>query len=285
MFAEIITSKVRKELEKMNFYYSWEILPLKVVDDIWTLNIYKQDKTFIVRYYDFNDSWYYINKYLILEKYGIKIPKIITYSNKLIIFEDYNDFNKYEKLNNENITNENIEKISEWYKNLHSNFQESIINYKEYFNISNINKIMKRYNLQYNKNLKYIYDNFYNINLKLSKLKNSFVLNDFSLDNLLVSKESGKIICNKCDNFGSGFCYMDICKIKENLSKENFDIFVSKYGNISEDERVIGEVVSKIIDLYLSINDEVISLRTRKILDEIVSDKFANKIKSIVEWY
>lgn len=285
MFTEIITSKVRKELKKMNFYYSGEILPLKVVDDIWTLNIYKQDKAFVIRYYDFDNSEYYINKYLILEKYGIKIPKIISYSNKLIIFEDYNDINKYERLNSEIITREIIEKISEWYKNLHSNFQESIINYKDYFNVSNLNKVMKKYNLQYNKNLEYICDNFYNIKLKLSKLKNSFVLNDFSLDNLFISKESGEIVCDKCDRFGNGFCYMDICKIREGLNKENYDIFASKYGSVSEDECVIGEVASKIIDLYLSINDETISTRIRKILDEIVSDKFENKIRSIVEWY
>ena len=44
MFARIITSKVRKELNKMNFAFNGEILPLKVENDIWTLNVFKLDK-------------------------------------------------------------------------------------------------------------------------------------------------------------------------------------------------------------------------------------------------
>lgn len=285
MFARIITSKVRKELNKMNFAFNGEILPLKVENDIWTLNVFKLDKTFVVRYYDFSNSKYYINKYLIMEKYGISMPKIVSYSDKFIVFEDYNDFNKYERIDKDTISDNSIRKIAMWYKTLHSHNELYETSCKEYFSLANINKIIKKYNLQYNKNLKYIYENFYNINLKLSKLNECFILNDFNLNNFVISKENGQIICCKFDSFVRGFSYFDIRKIKEIFNKENFEIFRSEYGNINEDESVIGDAVSKIIDLYLSINDDTISTETKKILDEVIGEKFEEKIKCIVEWY
>ena len=70
------------------------------------------------------------------------MPKIVSYSDKLIVFEDYNDFNKYQRIDKDTISNNSVRKIAMWYKTLHSHNELYETSCKEYFSLANINKII-----------------------------------------------------------------------------------------------------------------------------------------------
>lgn len=285
MFTRIIIGKVRKELNNMNFIYGYEILPMKIENDIWSLKIFKLNKSFIVKYFDKVDAENYVHKYLMMEKYGILMPKIIKYSNKLIIFEDYSDNSAFEKVDLANASIDQIVSVARWYKKLHSLKIDGFRDYRDYFTLENIYKVMNRYNLKSNVALELVCSNFSNINLKLRRLDGCLVLNDFSLDNLVISRESDKVMVSKFDDVIYGCSCIDIHGIKEILDDEKYALFMSEYGIVKEDEEVVGDVVFKIINLYLSIDEENVSSKNMKILDEFVTQNFKNKIESIIEWY
>ncbi len=284
MFDRIITSKVRKELNKMNSSLNGELLPLKVKDDVWILKIVNNYKSYLIKFYDRKDGKNYINKYMIMEKHGINLPKILMHSDNLIVFEDYDDENLYKKINELDLDDNIIDEIAKWYKKLHSLEIDELSDYKRYFTLNNINKVIEKYSLQYNKNFKYICDNFYNISLKCKRLKSHVILNDFNGNSMLISNKNGLIYYCDFDNLTNGFTYMDIEKIKMIFSKDQFEKFVCEYGVINEDEYAIEEVVCKIINLYLSTKSDMVSIEDKKILDEVVSEKFYAKLQRIVEW-
>lgn len=285
MFARIITGKVRKELEKMNFAYNGEILPLKVEDDVWTLRIFKINKSLVVKYFDIDNSALYVMKYLVMEKFGINMPVIIAKSDKLIIFADYLDGAKYERVNMECITNEQIIEISKLYKKIHSFFSDQFIDYKEYFTLSNIRKIMIKYNLVYNDGLKYICTHFNTFLSNIKGVESCLIMNGFPLENIVFLKESGKAILCKVDDLVNGYRGIDIACAREVLGEEKFEIFIQEYSKENYKEILVGEIVGKLLKLYLSMDDKYLSNECKKVLEDFVSLDFQNKIKNLIDWY
>lgn len=280
MLDRIITSKTRKELLKINFAYNSEIMPIKIDGDVWISRLFYNNKDYIVRYYDVDNSVEFINKFLYACKSGLCKLKLLGYTDKILVYEDVKNNGNYRKIDIKN----DIDLIAKWYKNLHSIKTNNFSNYCSYFTYENVMKVIQKYHFNYNEAMTLIVKNFSNISIKLNRHNECLILDDFDDKKFILKSDTNEIECLSFDNLKVGFCYIDIMKICACVSEEIRNQLIETYGEISKDEMIMCEVIDPIIRLYLLTNKENVDEES-KLLEIISNKKYAEKVRNLIEWY
>lgn len=284
MITRIITSKVRKELEKLNFQINGELMPYKVCGDIWFLKIYEENKSYVVKYDDSNQCKFDKEKEL-LEKYGIKTIQYVVCGSNIILYEDIEQSEKYRFANKDDLNNDKvIFKLAKWYKLLHD-IKNNSNNICDYFTLFNLKQTMKKLNVVNNEAFMYICNNYDNIKLKIDRLQKCFVYGGFSLENVVVSKDFDELFMINFDNKKYGYRYFDIKEILLQLNQEKKNVFIKNYGKINEDEIAVDNFLSTYLKLYFAAEESVFPSCARKEIDSLYDGKFLKCVKSLVEWY
>ena len=286
MFTSMILSKVKKELENTQFRYVDDIMLVKVYDDEYVLRLYKEDKSYVLRYRENGFDKEFLCKYSLLGKYGINTVNYIVENNNMIIFEDVCDVNGYRSANKDDLNNFKIvESLAIWYKKLHSLSVDYCSCYVDYFTKENIEMIMNNLNFKKDKTIRYIYDNFDNIKLKQSRLNKSLLYGSFCLENLVVFDASLDVFMVDFDGVCFGNPYSDLKSVFEVLSEDGRKVFMDTYGDIKEDEIIIDYVVSNVEKLYLASKDSVFPDWAKDSLATVVDGTLLEYAKNLVEWY
>ena len=159
MFLGIISSKVKEELDKINFKYD-DVVLVRVKDDKAVLNVYEGDNCYLLKYYS-EGCFNRVQIYREMEKFGIKMVKLVGHSNYLMIYENVEDNDKFECVDFEIFKDEKmVVKLAEWYSKFMHFSDVCFVDYCGYFKLENIKRIMSKFNLDKNYSLRYILDNF-----------------------------------------------------------------------------------------------------------------------------
>ena len=265
---------------KINLAYNSEIMPVKIDGDTWTLRLFYNDKDYIIKYYDIDNSKTLIDKFLYACENGLCKLNLFGYTDKILVYEDVMTNDNYRKIN----TCEDICLVAMWYKNLHSIVIDKFDNYRDYFTYNNVIKVIRNYNLDYNEAMTLIAKNFSNIDIKLSRNKQCLILDDFNDKKFAFKKDTNEVICLDFDGLKRGLCYIDIMKICDNIGDEARAQLIKSYGEISKDEIIMCDVIDPIIRLYLLIDRESNGEKS-KLLEVVSSKKYIEKVQSLIEWY
>lgn len=285
MFSMIITSEVRRELSKINFKFDGELTLLRIIDDICVLRVYDKDTSYIVRYYRGNDK---ANElvYEDLVKYGIKTIDYYVVNSNLVIHEDIEDNDDYIRASKDDLRDERVVVgLAKWYKKLHSLSDDDIFDCTKYFSLLNLKKIMNKFNLYNNETLLYIGNNFDNINLKTKRVKKCLTYGDFSLDNLVISRDYKEVFLFNFDGIRMGNRCGDIFSVLQHLDDKEKEIFECEYGVVSNEEFVINYVVSSVIKLFLATKETFFPEWVKSTLESIHNGELLKMAKCLVEWY
>jgi len=284
MFYRIIMSNVKKELEKVDFKINGELSVLKICDDANLIHYSDNEKNLIIKYYNNDDNK--VNNYFIMEKYGIKTIDYDVKSNRLILFDDIEYSSKYRLANADDLKDERvIAGLAKWYKELHNFDSCSCMDYTSYFTLDNLKKVINKFRLGNNETLLYIYNNFNNIKLKVDRLDKCLNYGEFSLKNMVVSKDYTEVFMVDFDNVCRGYRYNDIESIIKFIGEDNEILFFNKYGEIKEDEKIIGFVVSCVIGLYFATLDDKYCEKIKDVLENINNGKLLEFVRCLVNWY
>lgn len=284
MFSMIIESKVKNELNKMNFRYD-DVSLVRMKEDVYELKLYCCNEIYHVKYYEKGCSEF-IKCYKEMEKYGIKAAELVGFSQNLIIYEDYEDMDRYCSVTLENFNDEDfVVRLGKWYKKFHSFDSLFLIDNREVFNKENIRLVMEKYKLGNNKALLYITNNYDNIKLKLDRVQKCVVIGDFNLDEWIISKETKEIIFKDLNKVYVGYKHIDIKKILGFLSDDKKEVFIREVGGYSKEEEAIDLVVSCINTLILSLDENVFPFWAKRSLEMVNSGELLENAKNLVEWY
>jgi len=285
MFTMIITSEVRKELNKINFKFNGDVNLLKIIDDICVLRVFDKEISYIVRYYKGNSK---VNEFVYedLEKYGIKSINYYVVNSNLIIHEDVDDNEDYIRASKDDLKDVRvIAGLAKWYKKLHSFRDSNILDYAKYFTLENLKKVMRKFNLSNNETLLYIGNNFDNINLKARRVNKCLTYGDFSLDNLVISKDYKDVFLFNFDNIRMGNRCSDINSVLNCLDDKSKELFMSEYGTVSNEEFVVDYVVSSVVELFLATKETFFPEWIKSTLEGIHNGELLKQSKCLVEWY
>ena len=285
MFLAMLISRVRKEMHRLGFEVAGDLDVIKVNDNVCLLRLENESESYLIRYYENGQLEEEVSRRLKLEKFGIKTG-VLHYSNRMIICSDYQLSWFYRIASEADLSSELfVRNLARWYKNLHSIKSLGFKRYEDYFTVSNVKLVVDKYNLKGNAFFEYILNNFDNIKLKLSRLENNVICSGFSLENVAVSKETGKIIVTELTDLCEGNREVDIAFALSIIDEKLHWAFKEEYGDVSKDEIIINEIVGCIVDLYLANLNNRFDERVKMCLRMINNEILLEKVKTLVEWY
>lgn len=281
MISRMVLNNVRNKLEQLGFEDVEDLFVSSVSDEVWTLKCYCKNKEYIIRFYNSLDGDKIASKYLVMEKFGIdNINHIVE--NNMVIFEQNED--EYREVFENDLKDENVIKsLANWYKRLHS-IENFGLKADDNFTKENILEISENFGLKKNESLVYIYNNFDNIKLKLSRLDKVVVLDCFSLEHLRISGFSKSVIVSNFDCLKIGNRYKDLRLIFNCLDEKSKNIFLSVYGKINEEEILLDRVYNVVVTLYLATREKEFPDWAKESLAALNDEKFLCDVKCLVEW-
>ncbi len=282
MLVNKIISKVRNELMNQGVELDCEMMVMEVRNNVWALKGEKGKSSYIFRYDDNDVGEEFLRKNEdLMVKYGIKKPVCLWKSERLVV---YDDSREYRMLKQEDLgSREVIVGLAKLYKGIHSIEEGEAEEYSCLFSLSSVSKVREVLDLKSNKVLFEIYKNFDNIKLKLDRVKKCLNVG-FSLGNILVSKDN-EVFLWGLEEFCLGYRFLDVKLILQCLDDFGRELFLGEYGDISEEEELLDEVVSCVVDMDRFLNNEIGFEKCNKILSKINSDDMYRKVKCFVEWY
>lgn len=286
MFLTVITSKIRKELEALDFkgYQDLEFMKSKV--GVYMFSAKKDNKFYRIRFYENGGADVIASNCVELLNQGLPIVEIITYSKLVIVTSDYEENGTHNRLD------ENDLKCVDVVKRLASLCQKMCFVEKrkfddlnDYFSIGAIGVISKKMNIKSNKVLNYILVNFDNISNKLNRLEKSAIFLGLSKENVLIEKGNNLILFDVVENVFYGYRYKNVDLFLNMLGEEEKMVFLKEFGNVNEVEFLINKLMNCLFNLYAASITEITHVCVNKYLEEINSENMFDIVRSIVDWH
>lgn len=272
-------SEVRKELKKIDYGINWEIELLKMEENFSLLRIENDEVCYLVKYFPEGIIKEKIALLFKLEKLGIETG-VVTSTNKVIILKDYERSGFYRKVTSLDLKNQKfIEYLASWYNKMHSIDVIELFDQKAYFRDEIFEKFREYKISEYDEIMDYVYKNYDNIKLKLYRAETCVVCGNISLENIMISKDYGKIFVDNFDNLKEGLRYSDIEKVYSLIGKENIGLFIEKYGEISQKEILINDTIKLLLNFSSKKHSGAENLEVINNSDLLAS------VKTLVEWY
>lgn len=278
VIGDAILKKVKEELNVLGINCEDLILE-KVSNEIYFYKCYCDEDIYVVKYYNCDNYQEIINRYKLMEKSGI-IPLHFIVENRLVFYDSLCDSYLYRCLSEEDLNDtELIKNIYYFYKRVSDVFE-----YKEdeIFSKNNLVKIMNKFNLIQNESFVYIYNNFENIKLKINRYVKPCIINCFSLESLMVCRNSKNVFCTCFDNVKLGNEFSLFKSFCEYFNKGKNELLYEFEETFKEDEKVSSFIHQVFLDLLFS-ND--LNDAAKCSLNNVYNGLLMEKCKCLVEWY
>ena len=285
MFMTRIISKVRKELELLEFCKDGELEILKIKDELCILTFEGDDFSYILKYSENGQFFKYIDVLSVLEKENVETG-IVKFSNRLMIFNNYYNSPFYRVARDVDFENENfVYLMASWYSKIHS---INVFDFDKIFNafsLKNVGFIMKKYSLENNEYFRYILDNFKNIKIKLERIFPSIVCKGLLKEDIIISNDFKNIVVLAVEKFDVGYKFFDIEEILENFGSEMQEYFRNNYILLNEDEVVLFKAIGNLLKCCISVENKEFS---EDFIEKINFNEYKDFLewsKNLVQWY
>lgn len=274
MAVDIVLKEVKKELDKMEINYEDVILE-KINGEVYFYKCYCEDKDYIVKYYNCDNYNEILDRYKVVEKSGI-VPICFVVGNRVVIYDGLCDSYNYRFMEEKDFECEEIvENIKAWNNKISSLFE---VEEQELFSKNNLIKIMTKFNLFNNETFVYIYNNFDNIKLKVDRLVKTIFITNFSLDTLVICKNSKKVFGVSFDRFYVGNEISFLEELLDYFKGKEIGCLFKGYDAFSEEEKTASFIHQAFLDLYYCRN-------LKGSFGEIGFGPLLENCKRLVEWF
>ncbi|MGL5677959.1 MAG: hypothetical protein ACRDDX_16290 [Cellulosilyticaceae bacterium] len=280
-----------KELEQMKIgYESFEIIQEK--DGIVVARVKTKKESVIIKYFENGAFRREIENYKMLAALDIPTLNIICTTEKALLMEDICASNSYRlgiKEDLDDVTTATL--VAGWYRLLHdkgsayieqSNNGIYLYDENDKVTLANIQQIKDKTQTHGLSVWKLIEDHYDSIHKYMSRMKRTLTYNDFYYTNLIVAKEQTSAMMYDYNLLGKGYVYADIRNVCSSLSPRAKEAFLSAYGEYNEEEILVDEVVSVIIDLYIASERERFPAWAKESLD-VLRGGYEYKVRELLE--
>lgn len=233
-------------------------------DGVLVYKVSNNGNNYVLKYFMKDEYKREITYYSLLNKLGIKTITVIGYTGNSILMEDINVSEDYRLATKDDLKrNEVVLSLAEFYCDLHKAgikyFRENaeLELYSEFKSINKEsilflkqksgyeNEMFWKELLQFISKVRPYYDN-----------NRTLTYNDFFYGNMIVSKDLNEAFMFDYNFLGEGLKYFDISNVLHMLTDEMKDIFIEKYGDVTQVEKYINDVVSHVFTLITAYKRE-----------------------------
>lgn len=290
-----ITGEVYKELNKLGLSNNSHISlhEIRNKDGIYLFRVMYENKNYVLKYFLKDEYTREIKNYSILKELNIPTIKVFSYTNRSLLLEDLEKSKKYRLGEEKDLSDTEVAKaLAVWYIDLHSKgakylSQKDSDFYREIDDIKeeNITLIRDSSNTKDNQVWKLILDNLDLIFNKIRNLEETFTYNDFYWTNLVVSNDKKEAMMFDYNLLGVGFRYNDIRNVCSSLSKDAAKIFIEQYGSFNENEKIIDDGISILVNLIAAYKRPIFPDWAQESLKAIHSGELERAFKKILALY
>lgn len=279
---------IQQEIHRMGFTCS-NLTVLQEKDGITVARIASGNNSYVIKHFQNPDFRREIANYMLLSQLGIPTIHVIATTDTAIVLEDIEQSSIYRLGRREDMDDPEVaHQLAAWYKQLHTagysyttQHGDSLYDESDYFTLKNINLIKEKTGTQKAPVWKLLEQHFNHIHTKLRSLNRTLTYNDFYYTNMVVAKDHSSALMFDYNLLGKGYAYGDLRNVTSSLSKEAGDAFLEAYGSFDPVEKLLDDVVSTIVTLYLACQREQFPTWAQALVDEI-NINFIEKVDKLL---
>ncbi|WDV45788.1 hypothetical protein PV797_20190 [Clostridiaceae bacterium M8S5] len=284
-----ITDILKNEL--LNMGINNDNIVLNMIREKNGVHVYRviaNDNAYVIKYFSDNQFAREISNYKILNSIKVPTIRLIEHTNKSLLLEDICESSIYRLGITDDLDDCYIaRKIAKWYKTLHNQGQH-VLNLEDLYCEHNIIKkdsiirLKDKTSEQDNKVWSLLLDNFNELMNIISSIKLTMTYNDFYWTNLIVRKDKTEALMYDYNLMGKGYRYSDIRNVCTALSPASRKAFLDEYGEFNEDEKIIDDGISILINLMFAYERKCFPVWGKESLKILKSGELYKRLERIL---
>lgn len=278
-------SIIHDELNKLGIACD-SISILQDKDGVTVARIVSNEKSYVIKCFQKEEHKRELENYRLLASLGISTIRVIASTDSALLLEDITCSPTYRLGIEEDMSDPEVARqIAVWYKQLHSQgydyvcqHGESMYDEADFFTLENIVSIKEKTGTQDAPAWLLLEKNYAAINDLLRKAKRTLTYNDFYYTNMVVDKDKSSALMFDYNLLGKGYTYTDVRNVLSSLSEEAGKAFHDEYGEFDPVEKVLDDVVSVVVTLYLACQRDEFPWWAQALVEEI-DTTFIEKIE------
>ena len=278
-------SIIHDELNKLGIVCdSFSILQDK--DGVTVARIASNERSYVVKCFQKDEHKRELENYRLLASLSIPTIRVIASTDSALLLEDIDRSISYRLGIEEDMSDPAVTRqIAAWYRQLHSQgysyvcqHGESMYDEADFFTLENIGCIKEKTGTQNAPAWVLLEQNYAAINDLLRKARRTLTYNDFYYTNMVVAKDKSSGLMFDYNLLGKGYAYTDVRNVLSSLSEEARNAFLEEYGEFDPVEKVLDDVVSVVVTLYLACQRDEFPWWAQALVEEI-DTTFIEKIE------
>ena len=279
---------IEEELDKMGIK-SDKFEEIRCKDEIYLFRIYKKDHSYVLKYFSTPEGIREIRYYELLQKAGVPTLEILGRTERAILMEDMLTSPHWRLGTAVDLCDPSFaSNLAQWYRTLHK-AGKMILNaqtewYSEYGLLTpeNLWMAMVKTNTAEQKLWPYLIEHLPELHKRIRNLDSTVNYNDFYYTNLAVSRDGKEAMMFDYNCMGKGYAAADIRNVCWSLSNQAARAFRESYGNVSEYEYRVDDVVSVLTTLVMAAKRSEIPNWADGALTSLKSGKLEDDIRNLL---
>lgn len=278
---------IQDELNKLGITCD-SISVLQDKDGVTVARIVNGENSYVVKHFQKDEYKREIENYRLLTALKIPSIRVIDSTDTVLLLEDIDRNPSFRLGVQEDMSDPEIaRRIAAWYKRLHSQGYDyvrqhgaSMYDESDFFTMENIACIKKKTGTQDALVWALLEQTFHSICGMLCNARRTLTYNDFYCTNMIVAKDKSSALMFDYNLLGKGYAYTDLRNVMSSLSEEAGKAFLAEYGEFDPAEKVLDDVVSVVVTLYLACQRDTFPWWAQGLLDELETT-FIDKIECL----
>lgn len=284
-------NKEKEFLAELKQFFAFgydKIEEIRYKNDVYVARVFKDDRTYVAKYFENSEDAREIKNYQILKNLGIKTLEVYFLGKNLIVMQDINQLKGFRISVSDDIKDEKfLKNIAMWYKSLHTlgkTCDLAQIEYSEYNCITKEN-ILKLKKVLDDSKVEMFLDSLPFFQKISKQLEYTLVYNDFYFDNIVKSENEAFMF--DYDLLGKGNVISDLNNVKSCLGEEKMEIFKKYYGKIDlkTNEKEYAYILSNVSSLIQANERKEFPKWANSVIQQIKSEKFEENLIKLEKEY
>jgi hypothetical protein len=238
-----------------------------------------------------------IKVYVLLQKYGVPTLPCCAMTENAILLEDLDFSETWRRAGEDDIKSSSTGiAVAEWYQRLHAVGLEVLMNAEENLdhleawvdaiNQNELKEVDHRLEIKNSRGWKLAISHCEELKNKYRSFPQTFNYNDFAAENLALSctrQENLQAIIYDYDQFSIGTIYSDWRNVVYSLQGEAREAFMDTYGEVSEIERRLDDVLSILHGLIIAVARDKFPKWALPLRNSIENGELERKISTALE--
>lgn len=276
------------ELDKMGFIPQ-KIEEIRKKDGIFLYRVYRNNHSYVLKYFDIPDGAREILYYDLLQQNGVPTLEIYEQTDRAILMEDMLISPRWRLGESADLEDPQIaSSLAEWYQTLHG-ASKSILKgktdwYSEYGLLTpeNLQLAADKTGTTAMGFWTYLDEHLPELFRIIENLEPVINYNDFYYTNLAVSRNGQKALMFDYNCMGKGYRAADLRNVSYSLGKNAAQVFLEHYGSIPEEEYQADDVISALTTLIMASKRPEMPSWSTEAVQTLKSGKLAADFRDLI---